>query len=129
MKVGDEDIPELDPPEDLVFAHQAAVEIRRLIHTGTIPYTKDGINRWLTGGLNAQENARRRAKYDAVRLMLGGRKIDEADVAFRDAYLKHLQSPYPRGAVIVAWQLHCDGDRIEGYPPAVAHLLAYAAKT
>lgn len=124
MKVGDWEIPELDPPEELVFAYESALEIRKLIHTGIVPYTQQGLQKWLQGGLNSRENASRQARYDAVRWLLGGRKLDEAETAFREAYLAHLHEPYPQGAAVVARYLHRQGDRVSGYPPAVAHLLA-----
>lgn len=122
----DTPLPALEPPDDLVFALDAALEMRTLIAGGMVEYSLVGINRWLNGASTARENRVRFTKVEAIRRLLGGEKLPAAELRFADAYRDYLlRTPAARASALVAREALRHGVALTGLrPEALAVLLA-----
>ena len=86
------ELPALEPPDSLVFALDAALEIRQGIREGRIRYSPDGLTSWLRGGSSQTENRLRMQKFQATKNLLQGRRLDAAEEMFGQAYRDHIET-------------------------------------
>ena len=121
------DLPALEPPEELAYAYDACQEMQRLIAAGEVAYTLDGVRRWLSGGASARECRLRERKLAAIKRLLKGGRLAEADARFAEAYRAYLAShPRRQAAWLLAKQALRAGGEIDGLAPCLIEALRAA---
>lgn len=115
--------PELDPPDELIWAWESARTISSLIEQGVIEYSPEGIRRWQRGGMSQQENLKRQLMVSSVKRMLRGRRIAEADAALVEGYREHLRGARQRGAAMAVRHCIRRGATIEEFPTPLITIL------